>query len=500
MKNYQSTVLLLICAAALLTSCKKWLDVDSDTNVVQEILFDKHDGFYTAVNGVYLLLGQPELYARELTWGAASALGNNYDISTASKVPKKYVNLATKDYSTSDNIATTDPIWEKGYNVIANCNNILSHLEQKDSSFFPLGQLEKDLIQGEMLGVRAMMHFDLLRLYAPAPKADDGKLYIPYVSSYPQKATQHLTVQATLDNIIRDLEQAKTLLAKNDTLDNTNNNVMKSLRYRFITIIDNLPGGLFFSYRGYRMNYVAASALLARIYLWRDNTGDKAKAYDCANSVYHLATDEGWFTFTSSYNLQTSDPNNIYRKMFDDVLLSAYNNTLPDIYTATKSFNEAFTLSNTTTLFGSDLDDFRLLYLMDGTTSKISRRWEPIVTTATLSQEVAAQTKMAPIIRLSEMYYTLCECLAETDLPKAIQLLSTLRTARGAKAPLTVSSKAEFLELLYNDMTREFMTEGQTFFLYKRLNRPIFNGAVPLDMTGRYVLPLPHSEDAYINL
>ena len=55
-------------------------------------------------------------------------------------------------------------------------------------------------------------------------------------------------------------------------------------------------------------------------------------------------------------------------------------------------------------------------------------------------------------------------------------------------------SRDAFLEALYNDETREFLAEGQTFYLYKRLNRDMYNGAYPIDMDGKYIVPLPDSE------
>jgi hypothetical protein len=99
---------------------------------------------------------------------------------------------------------------------------------------------------------------------------------------------------------------------------------------------------------------------------------------------------------------------------------------------------------------------------------------------------------------MSEMIYIMCEYLADVNLSRAIELLQYLKVARGVIDPLNPAlTRADFLEMLYNDMTREFMTEGQTFFLYKRLDAPIYNGYFPQDMTGRYVLPIPHSESAY---
>jgi hypothetical protein len=93
----------------------------------------------------------------------------------------------------------------------------------------------------------------------------------------------------------------------------------------------------------------------------------------------------------------------------------------------------------------------------------------------------------------------MCECLADSDLARAVSLLNQVRVARGSKTAVTTTDRTEFLEILYNEMTREFMTEGQTFFLYKRLNRPMYNGPAPLEMSNRYVLPLPYSETAYNN-
>jgi hypothetical protein len=111
------------------------------------------------------------------------------------------------------------------------------------------------------------------------------------------------------------------------------------------------------------------------------------------------------------------------------------------------------------------------------------------------------QGPLAPVVRLSEMIYIMCEYLSDRDLPQAITLLGKVRIARGAKATLSPTlSKEDFLQALYIEMTREFLSEGQTFFLYKRLNAPIYNGAISMDMTGRYVLPIPHSEMSYINL
>jgi hypothetical protein len=488
----------LLVMQGVTTSCADWLDVDSSANVIEEVLFEDYAGYRTAVNGVYRLLAKEELYGRDLTWGVASVLGNNYE---ATRLPgglgstTSYRELAAGDYTSAYSIALVDPIWEKGYKVIANCNNVIAYIEREDPAIFPEGETERDMILGEMLGIRAMMHFDLLRLFAPSTKSDDGKLYMPYVTVFPEKQPPHLTVSATLERVIADLERAQNLLADCDTIYNADRMTSYTQRLQ--------PGsGLntttFFSTRGTRFNYFAALATLARAYQWRDGTGDQQKAYEAARQVYRFSTDKTWFQFTPATDLTTTE-NNIHRKMPHDILFALYNR---DMYTiiAEVTRTQSFTLKNDYYLFLSDVDDFRINLI---NANKTSRRWSKPTSDENVwptSDIIEYQGPLAPVVRLSEMIYIMCEYLSGTDMPQAITLLEKVRTARGAKRLLGSPLREEFLQVLYLEMTREFLSEGQTFYLYKRLNAPIYNGLGTMDMTGRYVLPLPHSESAYINL
>ncbi len=507
LKNSIYIVLLLSASLACFTSCNKWLEVSSDSETTQEKLFENYDGFYTAVNGVYRLLGDKSLYGQNLSWGMASVLGNNYDDT---KLPVDYVTVANGNYTSAYSTALISPIWEKGYRAIANCNNVLGNIAGKENSFFPMGAVEKDVITGEMLGVRAMIHLDLLRLFAPATLANDGGAYIPYVTVFPDKQPRHMAVAEVLENIIKDLEQAKALLAYNDTAYNSGaiNTVVQRMG-SYSASGGTAKGGLFYSFRGVRMNYFAATALLARAYQWRNAPGDMEKAYRAAGDMYRYSTVYTWFQFTpassSSRSAMESVENEICRKMYDDILFAGYNSLMYTIFN-NNNYNQAvpgkFLYKNVAHLFAADPDDYRTTRLIN--TDFTSRRWSsPDVTTnSTITNDVITyQGPLAPVIRMSEVYYIMCEYLAGSNLGEAITLLDKLRLARGEKTPLSSTlTKEEFLDKLYLDMTREFMSEGQTFYLYKRLNRPIYNGAVSLDMTGRYVLPIPYSETDYTGL
>ena len=48
------------------TSCRAWLDVDSEDRILEDKLFSSTDGFYTALNGVYVDLVNRDLYSGTL--------------------------------------------------------------------------------------------------------------------------------------------------------------------------------------------------------------------------------------------------------------------------------------------------------------------------------------------------------------------------------------------------------------------------------------------------
>lgn len=473
-------------------ACSDWLDVKSGSRVVQEEMFATVEGYHNALNGIYYLLSRDNLYAKHLSWGMVSIMGHNYNTANPMKAVDRTLAEGNYEYSTVKE--WIDKIWRNGYNVIANCNNLIQHTENESPSFFPEGEVERDLILGEAYGIRAFMHFDLLRLFAPSPLAlKEGQHIeridqkIPYVTEYPVRQSPAISVDSVLNYIIRDLEYARTCLAYNDTL--YNKTPMSSVSGRFEERFRADHGDLFFESRGARFNYFAATGLLARVYQYR---GDTEKAYFYAQEVYKYGS---WFPFTPKNNIAVTNKNMVYRKLFDDIILAFNNNTLYDLYENNEGSKQLM-YKNLNELFAGDPDDYRATVMVD--TNGSSLKWARPVTISENAEIIRFQGPLIPIIRKSEIYYIMCEHLAETDLPKAKELLLEVRNARGARTDLVSHlGKEEFLEKLYNEATREFLSEGQTFYLYKRLNRPLYNGTFPIEMKEKYILPIPDSETAY---
>ena len=478
------------------TSCSDWFDVSPENLVVKEDLYSNNEGFRIALNGIYLDMSSESLYGKELTWSFVSFLGQNYDISPYSwNTYSPYVPASAYNYDDPYFLEMVANIWGKSYKTIANCNALIQELEKKEGSFFTEGEREKQLLLAEATGLRAMMHFDILRLFAPAPIVNDNNPAVPYVKEYPTIQPKHLPTSEVLENVIEDLEFAKTILAENDTIYNSRMMADNNYRYGSGFAVD-AKGGSFFGFRGTRFNFFAASAILARAYQYN---GDKENAYKNAAEVYRYHTAKTWFKFTPSSDIMIETNIHRHTRLYDDILFALNNTKLYTIYTNWNDNNYFFSrlsIRNLTHLFGGDTDDFRVSRLIY---QNYSLKWEPkTVDGWTNSNIIELEDRLIPVVRLSEMYYIMCEYLADTNISKGISMLQELRVARGAKTALDPAMpKDKFLEAVYNDATREFIVEGQTFYLYKRLNRPMYNGATPIDMSDKYVLPLPNSERAY---
>ncbi|MEG2278261.1 MAG: RagB/SusD family nutrient uptake outer membrane protein, partial [Odoribacter sp.] len=101
------------------------------------------------------------------------------------------------------------------------------------------------------------------------------------------------------------------------------------------------------------------------------------------------------------------------------------------------------------------------------------------------------------LIKLSEVYYIAAE--AETDVAKSYKYLNDMRKVRGL-TELPVGTRPDLETKLRIEYLREFLGEGQIFFMYKRLYSKIlkkengYNTSTYGASEARYVLPLPVSE------
>ena len=252
MKNIAKS---LVVAGSLLfstVSCSDWLDVKMSDKIMENSLYTTNNGFMVALNGVYL--GLVDVYGEDLSVGLIDIMAQYYNMVNGNHTYKTYANYMYEEEMFKNK---SNNIWTKMYELIANTNTLLSHCDEEGTALRPDYY---PLVKGEALALRAMMHFDLLRLYGPSyNEATASQICIPYQDMAKRDITPLLPASEVLAKVIRDLEEARDLLKDNDPVFTTGvgNGVLSD---------DGLDRADF-TYRQLRLNYFAVQTLLARAYL-----------------------------------------------------------------------------------------------------------------------------------------------------------------------------------------------------------------------------------------
>ncbi len=522
-----------ILTTMLFSSCKKWLDVSVDGQSTSEELFEIGDGYRQALNGVYAELSTPTLYGRELQWGILDFFSNQYkiDVPETDLSSPLYLAAGKREYKHKDLLPVIDKIWLQAYKTIASANNIIKNISGEKANKFEKGKMEQDLILGEAKAVRAFIHFDMLRLFAPAPVLDDEQVYIPYVTAFPNTAAPHIKTREVLEKIIKDLEEARALVKPFDVSKLGQSAIVTGNARFYNELIFGMEGysdkskvDRFFLGRGYRLSYWAITALLSRVYQYNSfyiaEDLEKAKTY--AEEVLNLEVadankgkhapfkneDFNGFKFIDNPE-QMSDI-----RMVSTLIFAGYNEKeqqaagLDGFFPREKNFGRSnlfivdkdgqniFKTTEGTDEADKDIRAKRLLYTPQGAFNQsISTKWYVNKDRADNRNRTIT---ILPLMRTTELRYILAEYYAEKgDFAQAYDIINKMREARALDTKLTQkSSKEEFLDDLVREAQREWISEGQLFFLYKRLDHKLIrrNGERKAFSKEESVLPIPAGE------
>lgn len=500
----------IACAALAMSSCNDWLDVEPSTEVDKNALFSNEDGYADAMAGVYTNMTSDNLYGKNLTWyglelmggGATCMFGNNANYLG-------YYFHPQSDYYMEDMRSSfVDAIWNEQYNTIANVNAILANIDDDQAVF--TGDDYK-IFKGEALGLRAFLHFDLLRLFGKAGSTNPDTEAIPYVNSLTSQVYPMLTVKQCADAIIADLTEAKKLLEVDPMRTGGSfskyvcSSVTGSATYR------NRYGIADWHNRRFHFNYYAAVALMARAYLWM---GDKTNALACAKEVIAAQSEKfPWVNPTLVANVASSSSYVSRDRTFCTEQIFALNITdMQDrmdgiMYEGENSFD-----GMNGNLMGFLADCF------DDATRSQDPRYAYLKTTYSYYgyYNFNISTKYyddddydndyspwsadrVPLMRVSEMYYIAAEC--EPDLDTAVAYLEAVRKNRGMSSyPLTCTSKEELQDEIEKEYRKEFIAEGQLFYYEKRLGKTITTSSAYSSSTitpELQTLPIPDDENTY---
>ena len=142
-------------------SCSNWLDIKPSDRISEENNFSDLAGFKKALNGVYIELNNPDLYGKNLSCEFIEILAQRYAVGDENKSNKELMKFS---YNGSAGRGKSTSIWGTAYKLIANANLILKNVEQHRDVL--VGEYY-NLVKGETLALRALLHFDLFRLFGP---------------------------------------------------------------------------------------------------------------------------------------------------------------------------------------------------------------------------------------------------------------------------------------------------------------------------------------------
>lgn len=455
------SLVISVIVCVTLTSCEEWFDLSPKSELKADDLFETEQGFRDALIGCYALMAQPELYGAELTYTYMDVLGGYYTTASGSLNAFRYA--YEYDYTNQTEEDRKDGIWKKQYNIISNLNSLLERIDAKED-VFSVGSY--NLIKGEALAMRALIHLDLLRMFAPAPSSCSimTEPAIPYVDRYTNQLFPRLSVSEVLGRVVEDLQQARTLLAEVDPYGPHHEDYD----------LENLTG--IWKGRAFRLNYYAATSLLARCLLYRGGESDGAQAYVYATEVIG----SGLFPLIGSADLGSLDQNGFVQEnvfalecvgMKEDVVDSYFyvpNTSSQLLAISSATLGDIFPLSSSI--------DYRRQWWVEESGSYY------LVSKYNYSERV-------PVLKVSEMYLVAAETAATMDV--AAGWLNELLYHRGLPAEeLAVDGLGE---RLLEEYAREFLAEGQLFYAYKRMNvgRAPIRGVPLADPGAVYTLPLP---------
>jgi starch-binding outer membrane protein, SusD/RagB family len=172
------------------------LDV-SPTNLIADPFKDEK-GISSAVNGVYDAL-QSDFIARDLIIASELAADNLNPVGSKIEYREIFNNRIT-----SFNL-TIEGIWNAHYTAINRANNVLSNIQNASGIDAEL----KSKYEAQLLFIRALCHFNLLKSYGPVPIKTSPTLDITNEALYVGRSPE----TAVYAQIKQDLERAETLLS-----------------------------------------------------------------------------------------------------------------------------------------------------------------------------------------------------------------------------------------------------------------------------------------------
>lgn len=471
MKKYNILIAVLLLFG--FTSCKKeFLDVRPTNSGDPATAINTAADATVLINGLMRKMTDVSYYGRNFVL-YGDAKGGDLTVFTQGRG-----NDAMYTFNHTKTTNSYSSFWEQIYHSILQANNILTNIERLKAA----GSTENfNTHKGQALTARALMYFDLVRLYGKPYTQDKSSFGVPNITQPLDPYAQPLraTVEENYTQILKDLKEAEPLLPKTKT--------------------NGLP------------NFYANKAIQARVYL---NMANYAEALSAAqaiitSNVYVLYTNAQWVdSWKTQFGTESIFELGIFPNEGDlgNTSLGAYHRrrghgggAILGWFQASDYFLNRLKQDPTDVRWGVMSND-------ESSTTRLGASYKYSGST-TLSGDGKPSNSTAvniKVIRLSEIYLIAAEAAFHTDKTLAATYLNLIRRRSPALVPATAATIT--IDMILDEKSKELFTEGHRFFDMMRLNRPItFNdefGSLTIahrtktiDRTfQKVILPIPQDE------
>ena len=445
-----------ILAASLSSCVNDWLDVaPSDGTDADAALTSSSDlaaartGMYAALKGNSNLV---DYYGQQFfVYGDVHA-GDDYQYNNigGSNRASFYYDMNYQTASEfSSSTSSSNVAWKSPYIVIGRANRIIAAAEGGALSDAAEAKATIDQYAAEAKVLRALAHFDLVRIYGKPYTEDQGaSLGVPLVTGVLESNAKpaRSTVAEVYTQVVKDLTEA---ISSNALATETE------------------PG---------YVSVWGAKAILSRVYL---NMGDYANALSVAEDIIKNSGAALWTRDQYLKAWDASTPNESEFLFRLNVAGSTDNNDLNGIgnLQQREGYKEMVATKKFVDMLTSDPEDVRNDMFLPATAAKEVATYG---TNKVFLNKLRGQggnlrnVTIVPIIRLSEVYLTAAECaFRKNDKTKAVEYLNDLVKNRTTTEASLATVDNITLERILIERRKELIGEGQRYFDALRNNETI---------------------------
>lgn len=406
---------LLLLALVFLTSCDRMLDLDPKENVDSDQIYKSVRYFEYSVVGVY-----NNLHLENSTL-LGSIMADECKLSSENTGVDGYaVHLNRWTYSSDDEIL--HETWKDYYHALYKINTLL---ENKDR--VPQESAEDKeamaILEGELKGLRAMVHFELHRIFGDSDAKKGNALTIPYVTSTDLFQKPGKTPLADFYTLVwKDLQAAEEHLTNTHAPTRFSLDATYALAARVALYQKEYPRAI--TYATKVMTQYALATKEQYTALWRANQTAEVIFKLARNNEDDLRPNTLWYNFNTGKSLFYGSTKLIQSYAEEDVRFSLF--------------------------FGEEQANQIAKYSGEGNENRISD---------------------LPVFRLAEVYLIRAEAYFRTGASAlGIRDMQALIEARTGEE-ITITELDE--SVILTERFKELAFEGHRYFDLKRLGHPL---------------------------